>query len=98
MVEQRIVLIRFQGQHITRIPTGHDGGLTAESHVTGKGGAQATDIGASCGTIIPPQHLLTNPTRDGQADLAVALAGSGGLKLSNTLLKIGAAVIEDGPN
>ena len=89
------MLIRLQGQHIASIPAGHDRGLTGEADVAGKGGAEATDIGASGSPTIPPQHLLTNPTGDGERYLAVAFAGRGGLQLSDTLFQIRAAVVDE---
>ena len=66
--------------------------------MAGKGGAKAGHIGASGGTVIPPHDLLTNPTGDGQRHLAVALAGGRGFKFCNTLLKISAAVVDEGPD
>ena len=67
------------GRTITRIPARHDGGLTGKADVAGKGGAEATDIGASGSPIIPPQNLFTDPTGDGERYLAVAFAGRSGL-------------------
>ncbi len=73
------VIIRLQGQHIPRIPTRHDGGLTGEGDVAGQGSSEAGHIGAPGSPIIPPQDLFTNPTGDGERYLAVAFAGRGGL-------------------
>ncbi len=67
--------IHFQLQDITCIPTRHDGGLTGEGHVAGQGGAEARNVSALGGAIVPPQDLLTHPTRDSERYLPVALAG-----------------------
>ena len=43
--------------------------------------------------IIPPHHLLTDPTGDGERDFAVALASGRGFQFCDPLFKIGAAVV-----
>ena len=90
-----VLLISFKLQHITSIPAGHDGCLASELDVAGERGSETTNIGASGSTIIPPQNLLSHPTRYGQGHFTVALAGGRGFEFGDTLLEICAAVIEE---
>ncbi len=78
-------------EQVTGRHNGGNLGLTDKTK-TRLGNQVGADVGVPLVAVIPEQDLLVDVTRNREADLAVALAGRGGLELCNALFEIGAAV------
>ncbi len=56
----------FDVDHVASVPTGRDRRLTGELDVRGQRRTEADHVCVLLGTVIPPHHLLTDPTGDGE--------------------------------
>src|SRR6185312_14747545 len=88
---QAVAVDNLDVQHITGVPAGCNRGLASKLEVARQCGAKPRHVCILLKSVIPPHHLLTDPTGYGERDFAVALTSGRRLEFSDTLLEISAA-------